>query len=159
MSAAFQGGLHPHGFAAAANEDSLHIAYDRSLQVPTSGATILTCSIRSSMMIFNGVPPAHRKPLCSRMGTASQCEIPSLSVSQVNGSGPWGLPTPQDVGEMVNRIQAAAAPIMPRLQALMARPGAALARDEIIAGLQVTSSTCCPAYRAYCEHIELEAQL
>lgn len=44
---------------------------------------------------------------------------------------------PQDIGDMVNRIQAAAGPVMPRLQALMARPGAAQARDEIIAGLQV----------------------
>ena len=80
-----------------------------------------------------------------------------MSVSQVNGSGPWGLPTPKDVGEMLNRIQAAAAPVMPRLQALMARPGATLARDEIIAGLQVTPSTCCHAYRAYCEHMELRS--
>lgn len=55
---------------------------------------------------------------------------------QVAGSGPWGLTMPQDLGEVVNRIQAAAAPVMPRLQALMARPGAAQARDEIIAGLQ-----------------------
>ncbi len=56
----------------------------------------------------------------------------------VRGSGPWGLPTPGEVRNVVADLQRASAPYMPRLRGLMALPGAQQARADLVKGLQAS---------------------
>lgn len=56
-------------------------------------------------------------------------------VLQLQGSGPWGLPLPNEVQPLVAQVQAAAAGVMPRLRLLMDKPGALEIRAELQEGL------------------------
>ena len=58
----------------------------------------------------------------------------------MRGSGPWGLPLPSEVRGAVADLQRSMAPLMPRLRAVMALPGAQQARADLLRGLQARLS-------------------
>jgi hypothetical protein len=47
-----------------------------------------------------------------------------LRFFQVQGSGPWGLPLPNEVPRMMEALRSAAEKVVPRLQQLLEKPGA-----------------------------------
>lgn len=53
---------------------------------------------------------------------------------QIRGSGPWGLPTPADLQAMFDTWQEYLSGVTPRLQSLLAQPGADEMRAELQAG-------------------------